>query len=523
MLINAVSNCGPFGANMVIGFLLTPYLLTHLGKTNFGIWTLVAHLLGYYGLIRLGVGAGIMRYVPFYSGRDDDSSASEIVSTGLVMFLGIGLVIFAISMLIAEPVARFYKAGAELASLLRVMGLAAAIECPMRILDASIRAHEKWIVANFVSIVMAICRALGLAGCVYFGYGVVGMGYAILAVTIFSTVLMAVMFVRFCPGIHFKLGRFKLAHAKSLIRFGILSTVITVVSALRLQGHSLIIGKMISIEAVALYGVAGLLIRYVRQAVTAPSRVFLPRFAYLDGGNHHLEITSLFRNGTKVVTMFSAGMMLIIFVAGSRFIRLWVGEGFEAAYPALMILAAGYLVETSLTITGTLLAGTGRQGVQAVMASVEGFLSLGLSILLVWLTELGLAGVALGFAISVTLIRGIVCPWYICRLHRTSLLGYYVDCLLRPWLIMGLLVLLVHSTNIVNQVNDWPSLILFVSATGSVYCVFAYFIALDEKLRKKLHERITKTIEWMISLAASKVEQESVGDLSSDVTGENRP
>ena len=32
LVINAVSNWGPLAVNFVIGFLLTPYLIAHLGK-----------------------------------------------------------------------------------------------------------------------------------------------------------------------------------------------------------------------------------------------------------------------------------------------------------------------------------------------------------------------------------------------------------------------------------------------------------------------------------------------------------
>jgi len=500
--LNAVSNWGPLGVNFVIGFLLTPYLIAHLGKGNYGIWVLVGSLLGYYGLLRLGVGAGIMRYVPFHIGRDDSRSTSEVVSTGMAIFMLVGLVIFAISILAAEPIARFYKSGPELASLVRILGIAAAFSCPMYILDACIRSHEHWIAANFVTIASAVARALGLAGCVYFGYTIIEMGYVVLAVTAFSMALTCVVFVRSCPGIYLRPSMIKLSSARILLSFGILTTIITLAYTLTLQGHSLIIGKLISMEAVAIYAVAVILIRNVRGVLIAPARVFWPRFAYLDGKNHIEEVKSLFLRGTRLTAILASGVMLMVFTLGPSFIRLWVGEDFQAAYPVLLFLAAGYLIECSQAIMGPFLGGTGRQGMQAIFAAVEGIIGTGLSIFLTW--QLGLVGAPIGFLIGIVLIRGLICPWYVCRVLHINLLRYYANCILRPWLILLILTIGMYSMGLSVYVSNWSYLIIFGIAVACLYALCAYMIAINREERKEMLGYIGKLSTGMLSLAGMK-------------------
>lgn len=492
LLINAVSNWGPLGVNLIIGLLLTPYLIAHLGKGNYGIWVLVGSLLGYYGLLRLGVGAGIMRYVPFYIGRDDSRPTSEIVSTGMAIFLLVGLVIFAVSMLAAEPIARFYKSGPELASLVRILGIAAAFGCPMYILDACIRSHEHWVAANFVTIASAVARALGLAGCVYFGYGLVEMGYVVLVVTAFSMALMCVVFVQSCPGIYLRPSLVKLSSARILLSFGILTTVVGLVYSLTLQGHSLIIGKVISLEAVAIYAVAAILIRNVRGVLIAPARVFWPRFAYLDGRNHSAEIASLFLRGTRFTAIFASGIMFITFVLGPSFIGLWIEGDFRAAYPVLLLLAAGYLIECSQAIMGPFLGGTGRQRVHAIFAAVEGVIGIGLSIFLTW--QLGLVGAPIGFLIGIVLIRGLICPWYVCRLLNIRTMQYYVNCLLRPWLILATLTVAAYGLGVSEFVNGWLALISGAIMAGIVYLLCTYLLVLKPGEKRNLKNYIGKRI-----------------------------
>ena len=500
--LNALSNWGPLGVNFIVGFLLTPYLIGHLGKENYGIWILVGSLLGYYGLLQLGVGAGIMRYVPFYIGGDDSRSTSEVVSTGMAIFILVGLVIFAVSMLAAEPIARFYKSGPELASLVRILGIAAAFGCPMYILDACIRAHEHWIAANFVTIASAVARALGLAGCVYFGYTIIEMGYVVLAVTAFSMALLCVVFVQSCPGVYLRASLIKLSSARILLSFGILTTVIGLVYTLTLQGHSLIIGKVISLEAVAIYAVAAILIRNVRGVLIAPARVFWPRFAYLDGQNDSEQVASLFLRGTRLTAIFASGIMFITFVLGPSFISLWIEGDFRAAYPVLLLLAAGYLIECSQAIMGPFLGGTGRQGVHAIFAAVEGIIGIGLSIFLTW--QLGLVGTALGFVIAIVLIRGLICPWYVCRLLRINVLHYYANCILRPWLILLVLTIGTYSIDLSIYVSNWSHLIIFGTAVACLYALCAYMIAMNREERKDMLGYIGKLSTGMLSLAGMK-------------------
>lgn len=484
LAVSALSNWAALAVHTLISFLLTPYLIHKLGKTDFGTWALVWSFVGYYGILRLGVGSGIMRYVPFYMGRNDHKAASQTISSGLAMFLTAGFVILVVSFLMARPIAHFYKAGPTLAALVCLTGLAAAIECPTRILDAALKAREKWLVVNSAAIATALLHAVGLAGCLYLGYGLVAMGYIVLAETILSLVLISTIFTKLCPTIRLRPSMVALPRVRELLSFGMLTTIATVACSSALQTHRLIIGKLVSLEAVGIYAVAAVLIDRVRNIVWAPLQVSWPRFALLDGQNNHQEVSQLFRRLTRYSNLLASGIILLVLVAGPPFISLWVGEGFDAAHPVLLILGIGCLVETSLYATSLLLGSTGHQGAQALFAAVEGILGVTLSILLG--RRMGLPGVAIGYTFAVTLIRGLVCPWYVCHLQRISVPRYYAECLLRPWVITGFLAILAYGTGISEHINDWFFWIISVIAIGGLYALCAFVIALNLEEKKQV-------------------------------------
>ena len=255
-------------------------------------------------------------------------------------------------------------------------------------------------------------------------------------------------------------------------------------------------------EAVAIYAVAVILIRNVRGVLIAPARVFWPRFAYLDGRNHSAEIASLFLRGTRLTAILASGVMLMVFTLGPSFIRLWVGEDFQAAYPVLLFLAAGYLIECSQAIMGPFLGGTGRQGMQAIFAAVEGIIGTGLSIFLTW--QLGLVGAPIGFLIGIVLIRGLICPWYVCRLLHINLLRYYANCIIRPWLILLILTIGTYSMDLSVYVSNWSHLIISVTAVACLYALCAYMIAMNREERKEMLGYIGKLSTGILSLAGMK-------------------
>jgi O-antigen/teichoic acid export membrane protein len=174
--LNALSNFGGLAINVVIGFLLTPVMLTYLGEQRFGIWTLVSSLVGYYGLLDFGVGAAVFRYVPLFHGQGDRHKVSAVVSTSLAFYTGLSLAMVVVTQGLAVPIARFFGGGAELAALLRIVGLAAALSLPAIVLNTSVISYEGFAPSNLVAACTQMLRGALLFGCVLAGLGLVAMG-----------------------------------------------------------------------------------------------------------------------------------------------------------------------------------------------------------------------------------------------------------------------------------------------------------------------------------------------------------
>ena len=499
----ALSNWLPMCINLLSALLLTPFLLSHIGKKDYGVWSLTLSFVGYYGLMQLSVGSGILRYVPFYAGRKDDEAASQIVSTGLAMFTVIGALILLISTLISNPLSNFYNGGHKLAILIRITGFAAAIECPMKILNATLCAREQWVTANLISVINGVMYATFLVIFILTGSGLIGMGIALILSDFGMLIFGIVALSRKCPEICLAVKLIRWSRIKELLAFGVLNIVGSAGYGMVLQNHKLLIGKLVSLEAVAIYAIATQLIERVRGIVWAPFQVTWPRFALLDGQKNHKEVISLFHQSTRYSSILASGAILLVILTGSPFIGLWLGQGFESSYAILSILGIGCLVEATLFGNTSFLGGTGRQGIQAIFSSSEAIGGFILSIILGW--KMGLVGVAWGYTISVILIRGLIATGYICWLLKISPTDYYIGTLARPWVILIIITIICRYIGAPTYVTDWLSWLIFVFLIAVIYCFLTWIFVLNEHERIAVFEKARFMRVWIrLSIAGRK-------------------
>jgi len=449
-----------------------------------------------------------MRYVPYNLGRSDKNAVSQTISTAMAVFICIAVIILVFSISAAETIARFFKGGPQLAKLIQIMGIAAAIECPFRIFDAAIRAHERWITANIITITRAVLRAVGLVICVSLGFGITQMGIVVVIVSIFALVSAFITFKRYFPDVKMKISMISLSSLKTLLGFGIFATISTLAYTLKLPGHNMIIGKLISLEAVTLYVPAILIIKNVRQAVIAPIKVFWPRFAYLDGNGNSKKVASLFFKAAKTCSIFASGIIFIAMVTAPPFIKLWLGDRFNAVIPAFMILACGYLIETSFAVSGSLLSGTGHQKAEAAVSAVEAFAGLMLSI--IFAKKFGLAGIAMGLLISVFVTQGIIRLCYICYLLKINPLKYYANTILKPYLLLIVLLFFAKITGISDSINTWLALFLLGSFLVIIYVFSVYCFVINQQMRLKAQAYMLQILNPLWQLIASKTSRQKL-------------
>lgn len=98
---NLTSGWVLLAAEVLVAFLLTPYIILKLGAAAYGVWGLMIAVIGYMGLIDVGIRGSVGRYVNHYLALKDSRALSEVVGTANVTLSALSLLALAASFVIA--------------------------------------------------------------------------------------------------------------------------------------------------------------------------------------------------------------------------------------------------------------------------------------------------------------------------------------------------------------------------------------------------------------------------------------
>ncbi len=431
LVVNALSSWAGFAVMVVTGFLLTPFVIAHLGKSGYGIWSVVGSIIGYYGLLDLGVSSAVRRYVARYAARDDHDALNETIATAITLFMGAGVLILAVSVFASGPLARFFRVRPAMVDDFRrvmiLLGLAATVNLIGQVHRATIAAHELFVPRNIVMIGITVLRALLTVGTLRAGWGLAGVAISHLSADGAGFVLHLVLIRRLTPYVQLWPRCVRWGRLWKLLGYGLTMTVIVAAGMLQLQVAPLIVARFVSLEAVATYAVAALLIRYFANLIHAGMGVLHPRFAGLDGLDDMGRLRSLMVKGLWVSTMLSCAVGLSLLVLGPRFLDLWVGTRFtpdemQTASAVLALLTVNGVLTLAQVPGDSVLYAMNRHRIFAVIMIVEAAINLVLSILLA--VHAGTVGVAAGALVAVACVRTLAEPVYVARVVGMAVVDY---------------------------------------------------------------------------------------------------
>ncbi len=490
---SAISNVAVLALSVAIGIFMTPAILAHLGETRYGIWALVSSVVGYFGMLELGVSTGVFRYVPLYRAKGDTEKLSATISTAVAFNLGVGILAALLAQLFAQPLAVFFEGGEEFAGLIRVIGLAVAFDLPSVAINAAIKGHEGFKAANVATTFGIVLKASLLTACLVTKASLVVMGGAILLVSVSALITQTIAFRKVCPELRLSPRCVRWSELRLLLAFGGTMLIASTANSMATEAPKQIVAKVISLGAVTFLTIPMQLVSYYRQLVYTLTRVVAPRFSFLSGQAADAEVARLFVRCTRYIAIIAGGIALWFWVAGPSFITLWTRkpEMAQAGTP-LLVLVTATLVLLSNRVCWDLMLGLGLQKRLALFELAEG---LGIA-LLTYLGSrwMGILGAGIGIALPLVAIRGVWQVHYVCRVLHLSFASYYRQCILVPWLLAGALTGAAYLVRIPSVLGQWHWMILLSAVLMGAYTYLAYLSAIDAEERRHVDAKLASLL-----------------------------
>jgi O-antigen/teichoic acid export membrane protein len=405
-----------------IGFFLTPYMIHRLGSTSFGVLMLSTAMLNYATLLDFGIGLSVMKLVADRAHEADRTGIQRLVSTVLVLYGAVGVVIVIVALALYGPISGQFHVPVGQQDAFRwcyvCAALAIGVTFPFSVFTAVITGHRDFALQNRFVVLQSLVSAAGTVVLLELGHGVVAVAVLNLGIAVAQFVIK-VLVVHARYAVRFARGRVDRTVLPSVLAFASWVFVINVASKIIFDTDTIVVGALLGPAAVAIYQVA--------LAPNVVLRKFGEQFnvvALTGGSSLHAQgqpdaVRRLFLESTRMTAVIMLPFAIVFGAWGHAFIALWVGPKFHDADSALLYLA---LAMTAIAIQGTasqIIMAHSRHRVMAIATTCEAIANLALSIVLG--KRYGIEGVALGTLLPTLVTAFAVALPYAARLTGSSL------------------------------------------------------------------------------------------------------
>lgn len=492
--------------NFLIILFLTPYIIATLGPAEYGGWALILSIISFFNLADFGMTTAMLRFYSKALGSKDTQEPVRIFSNIQFVFLIIAFLVLLLTQGIAFLVPHiFIKISAGLIPdfqlSIAIMGLASATLFAVKPIGGIIAAHERYDLIHAVEIIGAILQGLLVFLLIRSGYGLPGMAGAVLVTTIAKGALEFFFAYRLSGGLQVNIASIGRQTLNAIFGYSVITLLLMLCEYAQMQVDVLLVGKFISLDAVAHYAIATQFILYYVLAHRTLTSTYMPRMSRLLGQEDWPAIRAEIVQGSRI----SAGLAIFLAISlmgfAQYFIYLWLGPKFELSYKILVLLVAGMAVMLFINPVTQIYRVLNQHALLLKLRIIETVINVMISLMLLY--SMGIYGPAIGTLIGALAIRTYFEPKLACQMIKLPLADYAQRSLTRPLLYGGIYALLVSPVSLIWAPAEIGlfTFVLLVMIYGTIGLLLAYGLILIPEERESIKNKLTHSVPVLSRLA----------------------
>ena len=348
-------------------------LVGDLGPSRFGVLSLAWSFIGAIGLLDLGIGRALTRFLAART-ETDVKRESAVVWTSLAALFLIGTVGAAVGWIASAPVARLFvhedwSLLPETARALRVMSISIPLVLLSSGLQGILEAFSRFELRNAIAIPLAILNLLVPVVLLKLGAQLPVMLGGLVLLRLLATGCFLIASVQVLPSM--RILRFTRSGVRSVFSFAGWVTVSNAIGPLLIQFERFSLGTFVALAAVAFYSTPFDVLNRVTALSGAALNVLFP--ALSQAVAHEPDrAPRLVSRGQLIVLGMAFPAFLLLAAIAPEGLRLWLGADFShQASGAARLLAASIFVNCMAWLPFSLLQAAGRADLTAKLHLAE--------------------------------------------------------------------------------------------------------------------------------------------------------
>lgn len=467
--VGAIISYGTIVFHIVAGLIYTPWLLSQIGQSDYGLYTLATSLITIF-VMDFGLGAAVSRYVSRYRAQNEQTVVNDFLGMVYKLYMIIDAAVFSVLLIIYFLIDNIYinlsvEEIEKFKILYIIVALFSVISFPFSNLNGILNAYEEFIVLKLCDFFNKAFNILFVVIALLLGWGVYAL-VSVNAIVGLITILIKLLVIKQKTPVKVNFTHVDKSMLKEIFGFSMWTTVGNILQRLILGISPSIIAAVCSAGSteVAIFGLASTVEGYVYTFATAINGMFMPRISKIvvDGEKNTKLMPLMIKVGR--IQLILIGLVSVGFLAlGKSFIvDIWNKPDFEQSYYCAILLLLPNMLYLPMQIANTTLVVENKVKTQAQVFMVMSVVNVVLSLFFSYFW--GAIGAALAVFIAY-MVRVVLMIIVYQKKMELNIVKFFKDVFLSilPYLLITFVV-----GFIMEQFNPLPNGMLRFVINGSV-------------------------------------------------------
>ncbi len=333
----------------ILGVIYTPVIIRFLGQSEFGLYALISSITGYLSVLNLGIGDTSIRYIS-RNRVTKEICNSELNGHFFIIYFFLGIIVLAIGYCLYINVEFFFGKALnhdelqQLKLMVIILTTGLSISFPLSFFSSVLQAYEKFIVLRINDILRVLLNPLIALPFLYYGHG------AITIVTIIISLnVIGIMFNTFYCIRHFKLDfsfeNFSTSFLREIAYYTFWILLMLLTEQIYLGSGQFILGSLQGAKEIAIYAIAMQIIFTFTGFSYAIRNLLLPKVSMMVAEySSSKELSDMMICIGRLQYMILGYIFVMFLLVGEKFLYLWAGGNYVAAYPITALLMGIMLI-----------------------------------------------------------------------------------------------------------------------------------------------------------------------------------
>ncbi len=481
--------------NTLVQLLYTPLLIRKLGQSEYGLYSLVASIIGYLAIMDLGFGNAIVVYTSKYRAQKKYDNERKLHGMFNIVFKIIGIVAAFLGLILYFNVNNIF--GNTLSStelekmkiMMLILSFNMFITFSFAIYNSIITAYEKFAFQKIISIIYTLLKPMLMIPLLFLGYKSISL-CVIITLANLITLVSNYYYCRKKLEIKIKFFGFDKKLFKEILGYSLWIFLAIVVSKVNWSLDNFILGAVSGTIAVSIYSIASTLNQMFIQLSTAISNVFLPKISKLvaqSATSEKLtnEMIRIGRLQNYIIFLMCSGLVLF----GKEFIKIWAGTGFEESYYVALLLIIPVCIPLIQNLGLSIMQAMNKYKFKSISTAIMSIFNLIISIFLA--KKYGATGAAFGTCLSLIICNIILINIYYHKELKLNMIKFWKS-IIKQTIPLFFPIVLIFIFMYFVSLKGFFGFLVNIIIYSLLYAIIAYLLSMDTYEKELINDFLIK-------------------------------